>query len=107
MTEETAPVTEQVTIDNVKAEEVQVPLTPEEQVPPAPPAQEQKEPDMMQIVVIGKQSSGKTNMLAAIIKNCLERDYYFRSHFEGVNVQLRELVEPDVRNVTTTTPDSQ
>lgn len=88
---------EQVTIDNVRAEEVPVqPAATQEQATPPAPAPEQKEPEVMQIVVVGKQSAGKTNTLAAIIKNCLERDYYFRTRFEGVTVQLRELVEPEI-----------
>lgn len=83
---------EEVRLDQIVAEEV----TPEQSVPQAQPV-EQQAPETVEIVIVGKASSGKTAILAQIIKNCLERDYDFRSYFEGMNVQLRQLVEPDVR----------
>ena len=78
--------------EEVKPEEV----TPEQSMPQAQPV-EQPTPETVEIVIVGKASSGKTAILAQIIKNCLERDYDFRSYFEGMNVQLRQLVEPDIR----------
>ena len=83
---------EQVQLDQVTAEEV----TPEQPIP-ADPQPVQQEPETVEIVIVGKASTGKTHILAQIIKNCLERDYDFRSYFEGMNVQLRQLVEPDTQ----------
>ena len=85
---------EQVQLDQVVAEEV----NPEQTIP-APESQEpaQPEPETMEIVIIGKENNGKVNVLSNIIKDCLERDYTFRTYFEGMRVQLRQLIDPNLK----------
>lgn len=83
---------EQVKLDQVNVEEV----TQEQAASTENQPVVQQEPESIEIIVVGKQNSEKIAILANIIKNCLERDYTFRSYFEGMNVQLRQLIEPDI-----------
>lgn len=43
----------------------------------------------LQILVLGKPSSGKTTLIN-LIKNCLERDYAFRTLFANAKISIDE-----------------
>ena len=48
----------------------------------------------LKITVSGKVASGKTTLLN-IIKDCLERDYVFRTMFAGCKIAIDEQTIPD------------
>lgn len=50
----------------------------------------------LKITVSGEVASGKS-LLLSIIKDCLERDYFFRTRFAGCQIELVEKVE-DLKN---------
>lgn len=43
----------------------------------------------LQIIVFGKPNSGKTTLIN-LIKNCLERDYAFRTLFANAKISIDE-----------------
>lgn len=51
----------------------------------------------LKITVSGSVASGKT-LLLSIIKECLERDFFFRTKFANVQIALEEKVE-DLDNI--------
>lgn len=49
-------------------------------------------PGKLKITVSGKKGSGKSTLLG-ILKNCLERDYAFRTLFQNWEIKTEEKVE--------------
>lgn len=53
----------------------------------------------LRVIVYGKQGTGKTT-LCHIIKNCLERDYSFRTLFADYKISLEEVLEEENQTKT-------
>ena len=58
------------------------------------------------ITVEGEAKSGKTTLLN-IIKNCLERDFTFRTLFAGANIKLEEKLVLNSDTPTSSNKDSE